>query len=261
MFEKALGLGLRCSLVTNGVRMSNNLIDNILPRFDWVRVSIDAGRPESYAKTRRAPEAHWERVWRNIHRLSAALRTRGSLTSLGLGFVVTPESYLEIPTFTGLAKAARVGNVRFTAMFSTEGEKPYVRIYDQVKSLLAHAKRQQTEKFTVHDNFGSRFDDLKQHRPDYHFCPYQYYTTYVGGDLQAYRCCVLAYNQRGRILGGDLRERSFTDFWRDPVRLVDMAKLDPRGCDRCQFHEKNRGLLYVMGNTESDVSPRHMEWP
>jgi MoaA/NifB/PqqE/SkfB family radical SAM enzyme len=261
IFEKALSLGLRCSLVTNGVKMSNNLIDNLLPRFDLVRVSIDAGRPDSYAKTRRTPEAHWERVWRNVHRLSAALRTRGSLTSFGLGFVVTPESYLEIPTFTALAKAAGVGNVRFTAMFSTESEKPFVAIYDQVKSLIMHAKRQATPKFAVYDNFGSRFDDLKQHRPDYQMCPYQYYTSYVGGDLRAYRCCVLAYNERGKISGGDLTDRSFADFWRDPVTQMDLKRLDPRGCERCQFNAKNRGLLYVMGNTESDVTPRHMEWP
>jgi len=72
---------------------------------------------------------------------------------------------------------------------------------------------------------------------------------------------VLAYNKRGLMPGGNLATRSFVDFWNSPERKADMAALDARGCERCQFNVKNRAMLYVMGNTESDVTPRHMEWP
>jgi MoaA/NifB/PqqE/SkfB family radical SAM enzyme len=63
------------------------------------------------------------------------------------------------------------------------------------------------------------------------------------------------------VKGGNLKERSFKEFWNSRERLDDMEALDARGCERCQFNAKNRGLLYVMGNTESDTTPRHMEWP
>jgi MoaA/NifB/PqqE/SkfB family radical SAM enzyme len=262
LFTRALALGLRCSLVSNGVKWSERLIFNVLPKFDWVRVSIDAGDAESYATTRRTPAAHWDRVWEHVQYLATAIREQATPCALGLGFVVTPDSFEQIPAFAARAAESGAANLRFTAMFSTEDDAPFRSIYNRVRGLIAEARaKHEGLGFTVHDNFGSRFDDLKQHAPDYPTCGYQYYTTYVGGDLHAYRCCVLAYNERGRIAGGDLRERSFAEFWASQQRRDDLAALDPRGCERCQFNFKNRQLLYVMGNTESDVTPRHLEWP
>ena len=262
IFDRALSLGLRCSLVSNGVKWSDNLVNDILPAFDWVRVSIDAGNIDSYASIRRTPKKNWHRVWDNLALLSLGIRRNCSATTLGAGFVVTPESWSEIHAFTRLAKATGVHNVRFTAMFSTENETPFLKIYDEVRVLIEKARHDfQTDTFAVHDNFGSRFNDLKQHAPDYSYCSYQSYTAYIGGDMKAYRCCVLAYNKRGLVEGGDLKNRSFAEFWKSQERKKDMNALDATGCPRCQFNSKNRALLYVMGNTESDTQPRHIEWP
>lgn len=262
IFSQALELGLRCSLVSNGVKWSYSLIKDILPRFDWVRVSIDAGDSGSYSKTRNTPTKNWDAVWEHVRTLSAAIAANNSPTAFGLGFVVTPDSYEEIPAFTALAKAAGVGNVRFTAMFGPEEEKPYNIIYDEVHRLIAKARKiHQSDSFMVYDNFGSRVDDLRQHSPDYELCSYQYYTSYIGGDMNSYRCCILAYNKRGQVQGGNLSERSFSDYWKSQERKDDFASLDARGCPRCQFNTKNRQMIYITGNTQSDTSPRHMEWP
>lgn len=256
IFAYALKLGLRCSLVSNGVRWSDHLIRDILPQFDWVRVSIDAGNALAYAHYRRTPQKTWKVVWGNVTELAEKLHTRLTDTVLGVGFVVTPQSYKEIPSFCYEAKMSGAHNARITAMFSPEDEKPFVRIYDRVVELIERSREQfESPSFRVYDNFGSRFTDLKQHAPDYSKCSYQYYTTYIGGDMQAYRCCVLAYNQRGKIKGGNLAQRPFDEFWRSLDRKHDMQGFDARGCERCQFNEKNRGLLYVMGK------PEHKEWP
>ena len=202
IFERALDYGLRCSLVSNGIKWSENLIDNILPRFDWVRVSIDASTRDSYAETRRVHASHWDKVWSHVKHLVESLQN--SHTVFGLGFVVTPDSYTEIVRFAELARAYGAHNVRYTAMFSTESEKPFVKLYDVITGFIDEARKFETDDFKVYDNFGSRFEDLKQHAPDYSFCSYQYYTAHIGGDMNAYRCCVLAYNKRGLIEGGNI---------------------------------------------------------
>lgn len=257
IFRAARIAGLQCSLVSNGVRWSEPLIQEVLPQFDWVRVSIDAAYEHTYTQIRNSTGAHWRSAWKNVGALAKAIADAGwSETRFGLGFVVTPDSWSQIADFAELAKGSGVDNVRFTAMFSPRDEKPFENIYERVKEELDKAKALADDTFSVHDNFGSRFADLKQHAPDYEFCPYQFYTTYVGADLQAYRCCVYAYNRRGRILGGDLQDRTFGEFWADPRRDHDLASLDARDCTRCQFHEKNRAVNYLMSN-----DPRHKEWP
>ena len=255
IFEEALSLGLRCSLVSNGIRWSDNLIENILPRFDWVRVSVDAGNEKSYAKLRRTPKENYERAWVNICGLGWKILKGKSNTSLGVGFVVTPENWSEIPEFIVRAHHPGIDNARFSAMFSPENEKPFETLYEDIIRLLDFAKGEQTDTFTIHDNFGSRIADLKQHSPDYSFCTYQHYTSYIGGDLQAYRCCVLAYNERGKIKGGDLTTRDFGEFWDSNDRTEDFAGFDARGCERCQFNEKNRAMNYLL-----NPAPPHKEW-
>ncbi len=265
IFDRAINLNLRCALVSNGIKWGQHLIYNILPDFDWVRVSIDAGNANSYSRIRRTPERHWNRVWENVFSLAKAIYESKSKTVLGVGFVVTPDSYPEIHDFTARAKRMGAHNVRFTAMFSPEDERPFVKHYESIQDLLRKARSlYESPDFIIYDNFGSRFEDLNQHEPDYSFCSYQYYTTYIGGDLKAYRCCVTSYSRRGLVNGGDLTTRSFDEFWKSKERKEDMMRFDAMGCDRCQFNFKNRGLLKVMTHNEPSepmAEPSHKEWP
>lgn len=261
IFAKSLDLGLKNALVTNGVSMKRRLIEDILPQFVWVRISIDAGNKDSYSKIRSCASGHWDIVWRNVLALANAIRKNNSQTVLGLGFVVTPESYQEIVSFVRLAKEHGAGNARLTAMFSPSDEEPFIPIYDEIRALIEEAKGFQGPAFSVYDNFGTRFEDLRQRRPDFPSCPHQYYVGHIGGDLQAYRCCVLAYSKRGKIKGGNLKDHKFNDFWASQERQTDLANLRPKGCERCQFSNKIKAFLYIQGSTASDTLPRHLEFP
>lgn len=261
IFSRALELGFKCSLVSNGVSMKQNLIDNILPRFMWIRVSIDAGTKESYTKLRNCAPGHWDVVWRNIRNLSDSIKSCNSNTTFGLGFVVTPHSYKEIPEFVARAKEYGVANVRLTAMFSSSDERPFIPIYDEIHGLICEARKLTDGNFSVYDNFKTRFEDLEQHRPDFPSCPHQYYVGYVGGDLKAYRCCLTAYSRHGLIRGGDLSKRPFDEFWNSQERKDDLANLRPPDCERCQFSGKIKSLLYISGETSSDTIDRHLEFP
>lgn len=257
LFSLCLELGLKASLVSNGDRWSDMLIEEILPQFSWVRVSIDAGTQQTYSKIRRVSSRHWDRVWKNVVHLAIQIQKVHSTTALGLGYVVTPDSFEEIVEFTKLAKCSGAHNVRFSAMFSNDDDKPFLKIYDRVKQLLAEAKETYaSETFQIYDNFGTRVHDLQQHSPDYKFCGYQWFTTYIGADLNPYRCCVYSYNNRGRIANANLKNTKFDDFWHSEERKKDFLEFDATGCERCQFNNKNRAINYMLQD-----DPEHKEFP
>lgn len=256
IFEKILDSGIELSLVSNGYRWREPLF-RLIPRMLWLRVSLDAGYPETYAQMRRVPESAFYRVLQNICKAALAIKDAGSPTTLGVGFTVTPDNYHQIPEGIRRAKEAGADNVRLSAMFGPDNEKPFLPIYDRVKDLIATAVAvHERHGFTIYDNFGSRLSDLVQHAPDYAFCPYQFYTTYIGGDLHVFRCCVLSYSRRGMIAKGNLTNQRFDDYWRSDARKQDFAGFDARACPRCMFNGKNRAMNYLL-----DPAPEHVAFP
>jgi MoaA/NifB/PqqE/SkfB family radical SAM enzyme len=251
IFKRTLELGLKAALVSNGLHWSDHLL-GMLPRFSWVRVSVDAGTPATYATIRDTPPGNFEKVWNHVARLANDIRQQlGCL--LGIGYVVTPENWKEIGD--GVARAADSGAayIRLSAMFNPDGAAPYVETYEQIQHAIGEARAaHEREDFAVHDLFGDRLQDLAEGPPDYPTCYYQAYTTYVGGDLNLYRCCVLAYNKRGLL--GSLKGQTFEQAWK--AAQEDFKTFDAGSCDRCQFNARNRAMNYIAGG-----DPVHKEFP
>ncbi len=250
VFRRALALGLSSALVSNGIRWSDVLRGDILPAFAWVRMSLDAGTPETYASIRRCSPNHWDIALRNAASVAGWIKANGSSCLLGIGWVVTPDNFHEIVEGVRVAEQTGAAYVRMSAMFNPEDEAPYNAIWPEIKESISEAKkRYERPGFQVHDLFGERLDDLRQGRPDYRVCSYQNYTSYIGADLRPYRCCVLAYNHRGIIADGSLVSTDFKTFWQSEARKEDFLKFDARGCERCQFNPKNRPMAYLLEPT------------
>lgn len=234
--------GLEFAVVTNGVLPAHREdMAQAMALAAWVRVSLDAGTAETYAKIRHVPEQHFHNALRTVSILSKS-------THVGVGYVVTPENWREIVDGVAAAKKAGAANVRIGAQFSAQDEHLFAGFYEKARDLAREAEKWTDANFTVHNRFGEKLSDLQQRSPDYDRCGYQEFTTYVGGDQNVYRCCVLAYNERGLV--GSLKEQRFKDLWMSAARADAMRGFDAQGCERCQFNGINRTLGYALKTTE-----------
>ena len=257
IMERALELDFKCSLVSNGLALTSE-VKRLLAKFSWVRISIDAGTEETYSKTRTTHPDNYQKVLRNVADISRVIAESGSDCVLGIGFVVMPHNWIEIEQGVLAAKEHGAHNIRLSAMFSPQDEKPYIYIYHAIKDNIAIAKRHETESFKVYDLFGDRIEDLRLGNPDYPICAKMYYCTYIGADLNTFMCCVYAYSERGKIAGnlGNLKNRRFDEFWASEERKAFMANFDPTKCERCQFNPANRAMNSILG-----PKPLHGEFP
>lgn len=254
---KALDVGLKCSLVSNGLKWSAALKSSILPRFEWVRVSIDAGTAETFARTRQTPIDAFDKVVQNTRSLAGWVRASKSSCVLGVGYVVTPENWREIIEGVAVAKSTGAAYVRMSAFFNPDDTKPFDSFWQEAKDMIVEAKaRYDDESFCVIDLFGDRLQDLADGRPDFETCSYQHYTHFIGGDMRPYRCCVVSYSDHGRIAGGDYSKVAFDEFWASKERKKDMADFKAPSCVRCQFSDKNRRMQYLLS-----INPPHKEFP
>ena len=94
--------------------------------------------------------------------------------------------------------------------------------------------------------FERRIQDLVDGSPKEKFCGYQYFTTYIGGDLNVYRCCNTAYTKAGLL--GSLKDLRFRDM------TFDYEPFDARKCRFCQFGGQNKAIAALVDE------PTHAEF-
>lgn len=239
IFEYTNRLGLDLGLVTNGYLLSDRDL-SILTHAKWIRISLDAGCDTTYSKIRRVSNGVYKRVLQNINQFL----DRRTNTTVGISFVVLKDNYTEILPAIVTAKNLGVDYIRIGAVFSNDDVAYYKGILDYINSQLYKAKDFENSNFKVYNQFNIRYDDLAQGNPDYSYCGHQYINTYIGGDLNVYRCCATAYNNLGLV--GTLQDKSFKDFWKSEEKRLKYATFDAQNCIRCPFNEKNKFLNYVL---------------
>ncbi|GAI60672.1 unnamed protein product, partial [marine sediment metagenome] len=87
-------LGLNIAITTNASLLTPELSRLLLPHLSWLRASINAGTPETYAKVHRVAPSEFEKV---ISNLAAAAEIDGSCI-IGAQIVVLPENRHEVET-------------------------------------------------------------------------------------------------------------------------------------------------------------------
>ena len=238
-------LGIESALVTNGSFLQRLSKDNLL-QLAWLRVSIDAGSPETYAKIRNVSSAVWFQVLDNIRTLTKQRENSQSKIKIGLGFVVTPDNWQEVEAFLVMACAIGGGNVRIGASFFETDKEAHASYHDKVKAQIDRA-RKHSGNLRIFDYFSDRLSDLMQQKPDYPVCLYARLVPYIGADQQVYTCCNMSYNKRGRI--GSIAETPFDVFWRTQADKF-FHRHTTAICGACTFDEKNRFLRYLTTDVE-----------
>jgi radical SAM protein with 4Fe4S-binding SPASM domain len=192
-------------------------------------------------------KSHWEKAQQAVRNLREARDKSGSGCAIGVGFVVTPDNWREVLGAAQLAKDLGADNIRISAQFSNEDEKLFESFHEEAVHICKWAERISDKNFTVYNRFGDRLEDLKLKQPEDRLCGYQFFTTYIGADLNIYRCCGYAYNERGLV--GSIANQRFKDFWMSQERFDNQINFDGRGCERCQFRRINSALAYALDTT------------
>lgn len=240
LFGEALDLGMECSLNTNGSVFRRGWSD-VLPKFTYIRFSIDGGTPEDYAKTRSVPIHTYRKVMENLEDLCAEVDRVGSDCVVGTGYVVTPDNYAYLVRGIENIRAAGAKYVRVASMQSTLGAAVYGGAIEEARAAVAAARSLSTDEFQVVD----LFDSALGRRMDDSFCGFQQIVLYIGGNMKVYRCCYVAYTQAGEV--GDLSKQSLAQwFYSDPKHAA-YRDFDARSCGVCPLADKNQVIGYMVG--------------
>ncbi len=104
--QHASKLGINVANATNGWEFENEKVDQVLPHMTWIRFTVGAGTPSSYAKIMYKGEKHTEVFDRAMKNIRYAVEVKEKLkldVTIGIQMVLTPEFKNEILPFAKLA--------------------------------------------------------------------------------------------------------------------------------------------------------------
>jgi wyosine [tRNA(Phe)-imidazoG37] synthetase (radical SAM superfamily) len=96
MVEATKAAGIDVSFTTNATVVNAEFIDRSLPLTSWMKVSLNAGTEETYAKVHRTKEKDFQRVIGNLKQAVAAKRANNLNCVIGVQTLLLPENATEM---------------------------------------------------------------------------------------------------------------------------------------------------------------------
>ncbi|MEI6058885.1 MAG: radical SAM protein [archaeon] len=100
------------SITSNGALFNPEMAREILPNLSWIRFSLDAGTPETYALMHGTRKENFEKVIQNIKDAAEIKRRGGYDAEIGTQALLTKHSLQELEQLAKIVKAAGADNLQ-----------------------------------------------------------------------------------------------------------------------------------------------------
>lgn len=251
---------IKMGMFTNGTLLDKrDLFETVVDNMTWIRFSVDAGTKETYNSIRRAKDNQdWDKMISNLTTLVETNNRKGKKIDIGVGFVITPDTYKEIVDFANNFKDFDINYCQYKPeVVNREREGGVQREVEfwnkEVQPLLSEAKNILGNKFQIN---GYKITDLEKdpslYGRTYKKCLGSQLSPCVGADGHVYVCP----NHRGykQYSYGSLHDKSFKEIWNDiSVRENIMNTINNVECFKnctklCKPHESNKMMWYLHEN-------------
>ena len=236
-------LGLEQALVTNGILMTDKIVDAI-KNFSWVRISLDSATAPTYKEVKSVDK--FDVVVSNIKKL---MESKAPSNVVGISFIICPENYKEILLTARLAKYLKVDNFRISIAMTPERDRLFDKIWEECIVQTRDAQKEESDNFKVFA-FSNRIKNLAESFTE--FCGYQHFVGVIAPS-GVYPCCRLKDDEK--FCFGRLENETFMNIWYGDKRKKFIESIE-NGCYfDCWMTEKNEFIRYLLEN-----SPEHINF-
>jgi MoaA/NifB/PqqE/SkfB family radical SAM enzyme len=242
ILEACVASGLQFGVVSNGFNLRGPAQQVIADHATFLRVSLDAGTPETHQFTHGTPMPQFHQIISNM-RATRELAGARNLT-IGASFCVMDQNWKEIYAAAKAVKDAGGNYLEVRPTFPTDwrgdgwGNALSPENVDGAKVELEHARQHlQDDHFSV-IGLIDRFDAIAAPEKRYSACRIGPLVTVIGADGRLWHCCV----QRGQEFFNiaSVADKSFKDAWNDAHERNMSDNIDLSKCPRCRHDGANR---------------------
>lgn len=250
--------GIDVAFTTNAVLLKPATAERILGVTSWIKVSFNAGTPETYARVHGTRAEDFATVVDNLSRAVEIRRTQGASCTLGMQILLLPENAAEVPTLARLARDIGLDYlvVKPYSQHPQSLTKEYGSIrYGDYADLAEELAGCETGGFSVifRHNAMQVWD---QGDKGYKRCLGLPFWSYIDAGGGVWGCSVYLGDER--FLYGNIHEQTFREIWEGERRRASLAwvenELDPAQCRvNCRMDPVNR-FLWELKNPPAHVN-------
>jgi GTP 3',8-cyclase len=239
--------GIDVALTTNGVLLKEEVVERVLINTEWIKVSINAGTRETYARIHRSKPEDFDKVVENMSFAAKIKNDKSYKCVLGMQLVLLPENQHEV---VFLAKLARdIGMDYFVIKPYSQHPQSKTNKYSTVKYsgfayLAEELDNVNSDSFDVvfRSNAMGKWDN--NHR-NYEKCLALPFWSYIDAGGNVWGCSIYLGDDRFKY--GNIYDKTFKDIWESETRQGSLSwvekKLDVSRCRvNCRMDEINRYL-------------------
>lgn len=236
--------GIDVAITTNGVLLARPLAEKILGSVSWIKVSLNAGTPDTYAKVHRTKADDFHRVFRNLADAVEVKRNISSKCTIGAQSVLLPENADEMETLAEKAKETGLSYlvVKPYSQHLKSNTQAYMDFdYSSFYHLKDRLARLNDENFSVVFREHT-MKKMKRNERGYERCLALPFWSYIDSGGNVWGCSAYLGDEEFRF--GNINENTFQEIWSGQRRKQCMhmvcTSLDPENCRmNCRMDEIN----------------------
>ncbi|WP_421900006.1 radical SAM protein [Maridesulfovibrio sp.] len=250
--------GIDVALTSNAVLLNKEKSTAILPCTSWIKVSLNAGTAQTYARIHGTKESDFQRVLKNLETAADIREKQHSQCTLGVQLVLLPENEQEVETLASLTRDAGMDYL-VVKPYSHHPQSictEYTDIsYTDCSELEERLQSYKTDSFNVI----FRSETMKiwdgQER-NYKCCNALPFWSYIDAKGNVWGCSI--YLNDDNFLYGNIHQNSFEEIWTGTKRTTSLKwcaeNLDPQQCRvNCRM-DKINAYLWELKNPGDHVN-------
>lgn len=248
--EATRAAGIDVSFTTNATVLNDEFIRRSLPLTSWIKVSMNAGTAETYAKVHQTKEKDFPKVINNLKKAVAEKKAKNLKCVIGAQSLLLPENAHEMEQ---LAKICRdeIGLDYLVIKPYSQHLFSDTKIYENIDYTNSigfgdNLRALSTDKFQVvfRENTMKKYLQTDGRYTKCNATPF--FWAYIMADGEVYGCS--AYLLDKKFMYGNINEQSFQEIWEGKKREENFYyirnELDIKQCRvNCRMDEVNRYLF------------------
>jgi len=239
--------GIDAAMTTNGVLLTPELAEQLLPSLRWIKISIDAGTPATYAAIHQTQPDDFEQVLANLATAARLIANNGWDCTLGTQAILLPENADEMELLAARVRDAGAGYlvIKPYSQHHKSHNCSYAELdYSPWLGLQERLERFNDDTFSVIFR-STAFMKLFRTERGYGRCLALPFWTYIDAAGDVWACS--SHMGDDRFLYGNILEGHFQQVWTGEQRQRSLEfvanGLDPEQCRlNCRMDSINQYL-------------------